>query len=72
MSFNFGAQPFKHEPTKEYTAVCQAPKTNIKNSEATSGNSSGQQKKINNAPQAIIIEVSVRKSNYNFLDNFNF
>lgn len=59
MSFNFGAQPFKHTPTKGYIAVCQAPKNCVKNSEVTAGNQAGGQTKINNAPQAIIIEVSV-------------
>lgn len=72
MSFNFGAQPFKHEPIKGYIAVCQTPKNNLKNSEAISGNSSGGPKKINNAPQAIIIEVcNFYKVLFVFLSCFN-
>ncbi|XP_065201500.1 ATP-dependent RNA helicase Ddx1 [Planococcus citri] len=71
MSFNFGAQPFKHDPVKGYIAVCQAPKNCVKNSEAVS-NSSGQQKKINNAPQAIIIEPSreLAEQTYNQIIKF--
>lgn len=57
MSFNFGAQPFKHEPKKDYIGVCQAPKNCIKNSEITAGDRGNSESKINNAPQAIIIEV---------------
>lgn len=57
MSFNFGAQLFKHSPAAGFTAVCQTPKSNIKNSEATG--TTGVAKKVNNAPQAIIIEVLI-------------
>lgn len=60
MSFNFGAQSFKHEPSEDYIAVCQAPKERIKNSGATSassGDGSNVVKQVANAPQAIIIEV---------------
>lgn len=61
MSFNFGAQSFKHEPSEDYIAVCQAPKERIKNSGATSassGDGSNVVKQVANAPQAIIIEPS--------------
>ncbi|KAI5703201.1 hypothetical protein M8J76_008560 [Diaphorina citri] len=57
MSFNFGATPFKHEPPKDYIAVCNAPKQNVKHSESADV-SAGPVKLVNNAPQAIIIEPS--------------
>ncbi len=61
MTFNFGAQPFKHEPKDGYIAVCKAPKNCFSYSEATSasGSASKGPKKMNNAPQAIIIEVNI-------------
>lgn len=58
MSFNFGAQPFKHPPSAGFTAVCQASKNNIKHSDV-SGAATAVTKKVNNAPQAIIIEVII-------------
>jgi ATP-dependent RNA helicase DDX1 len=60
MLFNFGAQPFKHQPKNGYSAICQAPPNQTSNSETKSGNYScggDKQSRINNAPQAIIIEV---------------
>lgn len=57
MSFNFGATPFKHDPPKDYIAVCNAPKQNVKHSESSDA-SAGPVKLVNNAPQAIIIEPS--------------
>lgn len=56
MSFNFGAQPFKHPPTGGFIAVCQTAKDQVKNSEI-SGGASTSVKQVNYAPQAIIIEV---------------
>lgn len=56
MTFNFGAQPFKHAPPAGFTAVTQAPKNNVKHSEET-GEAAVVTRKVNNAPQAIIIEV---------------
>lgn len=61
MTFNFGAQPFKHTPKSGYVALCKAPKNCISNSEARSGGQAENKTpaKIKNAPQAIIIEVSL-------------
>ncbi|EFN80062.1 ATP-dependent RNA helicase Ddx1 [Harpegnathos saltator] len=60
MSFNFGAQPFKHSPSNDYVAVSSVPKESIKynpvNSNQTQTSQSG--KPTSNAPQAIIIEPS--------------
>lgn len=58
MQFNFGTQPFKFAPSKGWTALCEAPKDHVKNSDYTGTASSGTVKPINNAPQAIIIEPS--------------
>ena len=57
MSFNFGAQPFKHDPESGYIAVCNAPKENTKHNEVGSVGTSLPNKSVKNAPQAIIIEV---------------
>jgi hypothetical protein len=57
MSFNFGAQPFKHDPESGYIAVSIAPKEAVKQNEVGSGGASLQNKSVKNAPQAIIIEV---------------
>lgn len=60
MSFNFGAQPFKHTPPNDYVAVSSVPKESVKynpvNSNQNQANGSGKPK--NNAPQALIIEPS--------------
>lgn len=60
MSFNFGAQPFKHPPANDYVAVSSVSKESVKdnpvNSNQTRTNQSG--KPTTNAPQAIIIEPS--------------
>lgn len=57
MSFNFGMSTFKHPPSGDYIAVCQANKDCIVESGAKP--SGGEKVKIvNNAPQAIIIEPS--------------
>ncbi|KAG8227851.1 hypothetical protein J437_LFUL006474 [Ladona fulva] len=58
MSFNFGAQPFKHDPPSGYMAVCQALKENVKSSDVTGVGGSSEKKIVNNAPQAIIIEIT--------------
>jgi hypothetical protein len=63
MSFNFGAQPFKHDPESSYIAVCEASKENLKQNDVGSGSISSQSKSVKNAPQAIIIEVSCSFSN---------
>lgn len=57
MSFNFGAQPFKHDPESGYIPVCNAPKENVKQNEVGSAGTSLPNKAVKNAPQAIIIEV---------------
>jgi hypothetical protein len=57
MLFNFGAQPFKHDPESTYNAVCLALKENTKQNDVGSGGMSSQSKSVKNAPQAIIIEV---------------
>lgn len=76
MTFNFGAQPFKHTPKSGYIALCQAPKNCVSNSEARSGGRAESKApvKMNNAPQAIIIEVSLFGAYvmniWSFLKNF--
>jgi ATP-dependent RNA helicase DDX1 len=57
MSFNFGAQPFKHDPESGYIAVCEASKENLKQNDVGSGGMPSQSKSVKNAPQAIILEV---------------
>lgn len=59
MSFNFGATPFKNLP-QGYIAVSQAPAEQQRvNETSASGASEGDKiSKINNAPQAVIIEPS--------------
>jgi hypothetical protein len=64
MSFNFGAQPFKHVPESGYIAVCNAPKESIKQNEVGSVGSSLQNVAVKNAPQAIIIEVMYKSCSY--------
>lgn len=59
MSFNFGAQTLKYPPGGGFSAVSTASKNNVKDSEGLgSGGTVAVMKKVNNAPQAIIIEVS--------------
>lgn len=60
ISFNFGAQPFKHPPPNDYVAVSSAPKESVKCNPVNSSQSQakGSDKPTNNAPQAIIIEPS--------------
>lgn len=59
MSFNFGAQPFKHPPPNGFVSLSSAPKENVKNNpNNTSGNKGDSSKPVNNAPQAIVIEPS--------------
>ncbi|CAH0384139.1 unnamed protein product [Bemisia tabaci] len=73
MSFNFGAQPFKFKPPPGFTPISQAPKELVRNSEVSPG-SSGPKilKKINSAPQAIIIEPSreLAEQTYNQIEKF--
>lgn len=58
MTFNFGAQPFKHPPPSNYIAVSSAPKENIKINPVGSNQGHTVEKRAKNAPQAIIIEPS--------------
>ncbi|XP_067005391.1 ATP-dependent RNA helicase Ddx1 [Anabrus simplex] len=71
MSFNFGSQPFKYPPSKEWIAVCEAPKECVKDSEIGSGGAV-QTKLVKNAPQAIIIEPSreLAEQTYNQIIKF--
>ena len=60
MLFNFGEQPLKHQPPNGYVIVCEAPKDCTVNNPVTgTGQTGPSQRNIKNAPQAIIIEVSV-------------
>lgn len=75
MSFNFGDSNFKYPPSGNYVAVSKAPENCISNN--TNGVSSGPPsggvtKKVNNAPQAIIIEPSreLAEQTYNQLGKF--
>jgi ATP-dependent RNA helicase DDX1 len=56
MLFNFGDQPWKHQPLEGYVGFAKAPAKNI-----IANSKSGQtqeRKLVNNAPQALIIEPS--------------
>lgn len=57
MEFNFGDSPFRYKPETGYIGLSQAAKDYVVNSTIT-GSSQGVQKKMKNAPQAIIIEPS--------------
>ncbi len=56
MSFNFGAEPFKHEPVEGHVGFVQAPPESVVEN-AKAGSGAPQRKIVANAPQAIIIEV---------------
>lgn len=60
MTFNFGAQPFKHTPPTNFIAVSSAPKNNVKVNPVNSNQvqNVSAEKRAKNAPQAIIIEPS--------------
>ncbi|XP_048507320.1 ATP-dependent RNA helicase Ddx1 [Athalia rosae] len=59
MAFNFGAQPFKHQPPEGFIAVSTAPKGYIRDNVVSGSRSTTDNlKPSNNAPQAIIIEPS--------------
>ncbi|KAJ9589687.1 hypothetical protein L9F63_017131 [Diploptera punctata] len=72
MSFNFGAQPFKHQPESGYIALCEAAKDNVKQNEIGTAGGSSQSKPVKNAPQAIIIEPSreLAEQTYNQIVKF--
>lgn len=60
MSFNFGAQPFKHPPPNDYVAMSSIPKESVKHNPVNSSQTQAgdRDKPKSNAPQAIIIEPS--------------
>lgn len=59
MAFNFGDKPFKHSLPSGYQPVISAPQEKIvKNNNGVGGSKAAAAKIVNNAPQAIIIEVS--------------
>lgn len=60
MSFNFGAQPFKHPPPNDYIAAASAGKEHVRENPVNSSQSQSKEdgKPKCNAPQAIIIEPS--------------
>ncbi|XP_032665777.1 ATP-dependent RNA helicase Ddx1 [Odontomachus brunneus] len=74
MSFNFGAQPFKHSPSNDYVAISSAPKESVKHNPVNSSQTqtSGSDKPKTNAPQAIIIEPSreLAEQTYNQIQKF--
>ena len=57
MQFNFGDQPFKHEPPPNYIAVSKAPRENTRDNPNVGSAPAKKVKLEPNAPQAIIIEV---------------
>lgn len=58
MAFNFGDKPFKHSLPNGYQPVISATQVNVvKNSNGIGGSKAAATKIVNNAPQAIIIEV---------------
>lgn len=59
--FNFGDQPWKHEPLPGYVGVGQAPPGNVKMNPNHSASKGSQQplKNVANAPQALIMEVTL-------------
>ena len=58
MKFNFGATPFKHEPVAGHVAIDQAADKNSKVSTIVGSAPVAAKVKANNAPYAIIMEVS--------------
>lgn len=57
MAFNFGDKPFKHNPPAGYQPIISAPGDRVVTNTNGSGNTAATTKIVNNAPQAIIIEV---------------
>jgi len=59
MLFNFGETPFKYTPIDGYQAFSKASGSRlVENPKSSSGGGATERKKVNNAPQAIIIEPS--------------
>lgn len=59
MAFNFGDKPFKHSLPNGYQPVISAPADKvIVNNNGVGGSKAAATKIVNNAPQAIIIEVN--------------
>lgn len=71
MQFNFGDEAFKHPPPPGFLPICKADKGNWVVNPIGSGVSTSA-KKVNNAPQAIIIEPSreLAEQTYNQLVKF--
>ncbi|KAK6638511.1 ATP-dependent RNA helicase ddx1 [Polyplax serrata] len=71
MSFNFGAEPFKY-PQNGYTEVAKASENCTSPNPNSSSGPQAVTKKVNNAPQAIIIEPSreLAEQTYNQLNKF--
>lgn len=64
MAFNFGDKPLKHSLPQGYQPIISAPPDKvIKNNNGHGGSKAAATQIINNAPQAIIIEVS-RRANH--------
>ncbi len=56
MSFNFGAEPFKHAPVEGFVGFVNASEDSVVEN-MKSGGGAPKRKLVANAPQAIIIEV---------------
>jgi len=57
--FNFGDEAFKHPPPPGYIAISKAPNPKINTVASAKSSNTAPMKIINNAPQAIIIEVNI-------------
>lgn len=72
MQFNFGDEPFRYTPPAGFKAVAQASEGCMVINPVGSGGPTATAKKVNNAPQAIIIEPSreLAEQTYNQLVKF--
>lgn len=59
MSFNFGDKPFKYDLPSGYAAINTAPKDKVVINTNGQTTATAASKPQNNAPQAVIIEVSI-------------
>lgn len=71
MCFNFGYENFKYPP-QNYIPIVNSPEKNVSNNSVGAVGCQGLTKKVNNAPQAIIIEPSreLAEQTYNQLGKF--
>jgi hypothetical protein len=60
MLFNFGDQPWKFKPVGDYIGFNEASAKNVVPN-SKSGSNVAERKIVNNAPQALIIEVTIKK-----------